>query len=217
MGFRVKGRIYCMFINLAPISIHPLHRISVPPTYPLSVSACDLPALMLCNYQDPLSAPSTALTIQHEKMRVSEALAARDAVVHHLELACRSVREKAVTIEVLRSEKVHLEGRLEELNGGAVRKGARGGDVNRRSCDNDTGSGEVDGLRSDGKNESTSSQTEVERLKGVIVSLQVELQELKDRTQKSGIPEIDRELAYEDQAVSSTVSFWWLYRAMLSF
>ncbi|EIM82308.1 uncharacterized protein STEHIDRAFT_160857 [Stereum hirsutum FP-91666 SS1] len=157
---------------------------------------------------DPLSAPLTALTIQHEKMCVSEALAARDAVVHHLELACRSVREKAVTIEELRSEKEHLEGRLEELNGGAVRKGARGGDVNRRRCDNDTGGGEVDGLRSDGKNESTGNQTEVERLRGVIASLQVELQELKDRTQKSAIPEIDREqppLAYEDQAVPSTL------------
>lgn len=192
---------------LTPISVHSL-QIYMPPTYFLSLSARILLALILCNYQDPVSAPSTALTIQHEKMRVSEALAARDAVVHHLELACRSVREKAVTIEELRSEKEHLEGRLEELNGGAARKGARGGDARGRY--NDTGAGEVDGLRSDGKNESTSSQAEVDRLKGVIVNLQVELQELKDRTLKSGVPTIDREqppLAYEDQAVSSTVSF----------
>lgn len=168
--------------------------ILLPPTYYLSVSVCNFARSDAVQCQDPLSAPATALTIQHEKMRVSEALAARDAVVHHLELACRSVREKAVTIEELRIEKEDLERRLEELSGGAIRGGAGGGGSNRRGHSNDARDSEADGHIIEGGNESASAESEVERLKGVIASLQLEVHQLNSQVaQKSGLTPTDRQ------------------------
>lgn len=127
-------------------------------------------------------------------MRVSEALAARDAVVHHLELACRSVREKTVTIEELRREKEDLEQRLEELGGGAVRRGAGDTDISRGGLYSNVGADEVNGVMIEGKSELESSKREVERLKGAIQNLQAEIEDLKGRTtQRSDVSTIYRD------------------------
>lgn len=145
-------------------------------------------------------------------MRVSEALAARDAVVHHLELACRSVREKTGTIEELRREKEDLERGLEELGGGAVRMGVGDTDISRGGLYNNVGAGEVDGFMIEGKSELESSKREVERLKGAIQDLQAEIEDLKGRmTQRSDVSTIYHDRpppTYEEgQAGPSMVRF----------
>ncbi|KAI0062133.1 hypothetical protein BV25DRAFT_1991775 [Artomyces pyxidatus] len=63
----------------------------------------------------PYSAADTAIAVQIEKMRVTEAMAARDAVVHHLTRACQSVQEKSVAIEQLCRQKQELEDKLRQI------------------------------------------------------------------------------------------------------
>ncbi|KAI8974237.1 hypothetical protein BD414DRAFT_424545, partial [Trametes punicea] len=58
------------------------------------------------------------MTIRLERMRVREALAARDAAVKHLAEACASVREKTAVIKRLSDEKERLEKQLERLQRG---------------------------------------------------------------------------------------------------
>ena len=45
-------------------------------------------------------------------MHLSEAIAARDAVIQHLNIACRSIQEKTATIDLLMREKNELESKL---------------------------------------------------------------------------------------------------------
>ncbi|EMD34276.1 hypothetical protein CERSUDRAFT_140652 [Gelatoporia subvermispora B] len=72
---------------------------------------------------EPPSAAELAMELQLERMRVEEALSARDAVVTRLADACKSIRQKATLIERLQSEKSAL-----ECQGGGmeIRAGERG-------------------------------------------------------------------------------------------
>ena len=45
-------------------------------------------------------------------MHLSESIAARDAVIQHLNIACRSIQEKTATIDLLMREKNELESKL---------------------------------------------------------------------------------------------------------
>lgn len=49
-----------------------------------------------------------------EKMRAAEAIAARDVIAQHLSLACKSIRDKTVTIDTLRQQNKYLEDILKE-------------------------------------------------------------------------------------------------------
>jgi hypothetical protein len=59
---------------------------------------------LIIHIQDTSEAAELTLIIQMERMRVAEVLAARDTVVHRLEDAYTSVRQKAATIDRLQRE-----------------------------------------------------------------------------------------------------------------
>ena len=59
---------------------------------------------LIIHLQDTSEAAELTLIIQMERMRVAEVLAARDTVVHRLEDAYTSVRQKAATIDRLQHE-----------------------------------------------------------------------------------------------------------------
>ncbi|KAH9062748.1 hypothetical protein EDB87DRAFT_259550 [Lactarius vividus] len=63
---------------------------------------------------NPFCAAESAIAIQIERMRATEAIAARDAIAQHLSSACRSVRDKSATIENLRQQNKYLEDILKE-------------------------------------------------------------------------------------------------------
>ncbi|THH21494.1 hypothetical protein EW146_g115 [Bondarzewia mesenterica] len=67
--------------------------------------------------KDPMSSADIAISIQLERMRLSEAIAARDAVVQHLNVACKSIQEKTATIDILMREKKELENKLLSADG----------------------------------------------------------------------------------------------------
>ncbi|KAH8999160.1 hypothetical protein EDB92DRAFT_1791181, partial [Lactarius akahatsu] len=62
----------------------------------------------------PFCAAESAIAIQIERMRATEAIAARDAIAQHLSSACRSIRDKSATIENLRQQNKYLEDILKE-------------------------------------------------------------------------------------------------------
>jgi hypothetical protein len=66
--------------------------------------------------KDPFSAAESAIAIQMERMRATEAIAARDVIAQHLSLACKSIREKATIIDTLRQQNKYLEDILKEHN-----------------------------------------------------------------------------------------------------
>ncbi|KAA1475825.1 hypothetical protein DENSPDRAFT_784109, partial [Dentipellis sp. KUC8613] len=70
--------------------------------------------------QDPSLAAETVLAVQKQRVHTAEALAARDAVVQHLSVACRSLKEKNAIIEVLRLEKEDLQRKLDMAGGGVT-------------------------------------------------------------------------------------------------
>ena len=49
-----------------------------------------------------------------EKMRATEAVAARDVIAQHLSLACKSIRDKSAVIDTLRQQNKYLEDILKE-------------------------------------------------------------------------------------------------------
>ncbi|KAJ7061481.1 hypothetical protein C8F01DRAFT_1137539 [Mycena amicta] len=51
--------------------------------------------------KDPLSVVEMALAVEIERARATEALAARDAAIHHLSEACASIHQKIILIEQL--------------------------------------------------------------------------------------------------------------------
>ena len=57
------------------------------------------------------------MAIRLERLRVQEALNARDVAVGRLADACASVREKTKTVEALREERVRLRKRLDDCDG----------------------------------------------------------------------------------------------------
>ena len=57
------------------------------------------------------------MAIRLERLRVREALNARDVAVNRLADACASVREKATALEALQEEKELLQGRLDSALG----------------------------------------------------------------------------------------------------
>lgn len=57
------------------------------------------------------------MEIRLERLRLQEALCARDTVAKNFTTACISIREKTATIERLQSEKGDLEKQLKLLNG----------------------------------------------------------------------------------------------------
>lgn len=63
---------------------------------------------------NPFCAAESAIAIQIERMRATEAIAARDAIAQHLSSACRSIRDKSATIENLRQQNKYLEDILKE-------------------------------------------------------------------------------------------------------
>lgn len=62
--------------------------------------------------KDPFQAADMAIELQMEKMQLAEATSARDSAVQRLASAYDSIKEKAMTISRLQSEKADLECRL---------------------------------------------------------------------------------------------------------
>ncbi|KAF8272474.1 hypothetical protein EI94DRAFT_1566136, partial [Lactarius quietus] len=56
----------------------------------------------------------SAIAIQIERIRASEAISARDVIAQHLSSACKSIRDKSATIENLRQQNKYLEDILKE-------------------------------------------------------------------------------------------------------
>jgi hypothetical protein len=64
--------------------------------------------------KNPFSAAESAIAIQMEKMRAAEAVAARDVIAQHLSVACKSIRDKTATIDIIRQQNKYLEDILKE-------------------------------------------------------------------------------------------------------
>ncbi|TFY54719.1 hypothetical protein EVG20_g9593 [Dentipellis fragilis] len=77
-------------------------------------------ALDLLGAMDPCLAAETALAVQKQRVHTAEALAARDAIVQHLSVACRSLKEKNTIIEALKLEKEDLQRKLDTAGGSAM-------------------------------------------------------------------------------------------------
>ncbi|KAI0044136.1 hypothetical protein FA95DRAFT_1597592 [Auriscalpium vulgare] len=71
----------------------------------------------------PFTAAETAIAVQVERMRVAEAHAARDVVVHHLASACQTINDKSAAIERLMREKQDLEDQLASSTSGLQSNG----------------------------------------------------------------------------------------------
>ncbi|KAH9842461.1 uncharacterized protein C8Q71DRAFT_732949 [Rhodofomes roseus] len=67
----------------------------------------------------------TSAELRLERLRLNDALSARDAVVEHLTKACISIRQKSDTINKLEHEKADLETQLSRQNGHAYNTGGR--------------------------------------------------------------------------------------------
>lgn len=68
---------------------------------------------------------ATAVELRLERLRLNDALSARDAVAQQLAAACVSVRQKSTTIKTLEQEKADLETQLSFMNGRQVATPAR--------------------------------------------------------------------------------------------
>ena len=60
---------------------------------------------------------ATAVELRLERLRLNDALSARDTVVQHLAAACISVQQKSATIKTLEQERADLEMQLSFMNG----------------------------------------------------------------------------------------------------
>ncbi|TFY64220.1 hypothetical protein EVJ58_g2755 [Rhodofomes roseus] len=67
----------------------------------------------------------TSAELRLERLRLNDALSARDAVVEHLTKACISIRQKSDSINKLEHEKADLETQLSRQNGHAYNTGGR--------------------------------------------------------------------------------------------
>lgn len=74
---------------------------------------------------------ATTVELCLERLRLNDALSARDAVAQHLAAACVSVRQKTATIKTLEQEKSDLEMQLSFMNGRQEAALARSDNVGR--------------------------------------------------------------------------------------
>ncbi len=68
-------------------------------------------------------------------MRAAEAIAARDVIAQHLSSACKSIRDKSVTIENLRQQNKYLEDILKEHSAAYTPESTASGTSRSRSRD----------------------------------------------------------------------------------
>ena len=68
---------------------------------------------------------ATAVELRLERLRLNDALSARDTVAQHLAAACVSIRQKSTAIKSLEQEKADLETQLSFMNGRQVAAPAR--------------------------------------------------------------------------------------------
>jgi hypothetical protein len=112
-----------------------------------------------------------AVEIQIEKMRVVEAMTARDAVVQRLADAHLSIRQKVAIIDRLEFEKEDLRRRMSVLQG---------------PCDEEY------------EEEKTKAGSEIDRLEGIIKSLQEEVRLSKEIRTDARKPLTDPPPRYEE-------------------
>ncbi|KIM87329.1 hypothetical protein PILCRDRAFT_3823 [Piloderma croceum F 1598] len=124
----------------------------------------------LLKTMDPFRAAEMAIEIQVERMRVVEAITARDAVVQRLNDAHVSIRQKTAIIDHLELEKEDLRRRL-------LMKG---------SCDEEY------------EEEKTKAGSEIDRLQGIIKALREDVKLLKEIRTDTGKPLTDPPPRYEE-------------------
>jgi hypothetical protein len=117
-----------------------------------------------------------AIEIQVERMRVVEAITARDAVVQRLNDAHVSIRQKATIIDHLELEKEDLKRRLLILKG---------------PCDEED------------EEEKTKAGSEIDRLQGIIKTLREDVKLLREIRTDTGKPLTDPPPRYEEGKASS--------------
>lgn len=122
-------------------------------------------------HQDPFRAAEMAIEIQVERLRVVEAMTARDAVVQRLADAHVSIRQKVAIIERLELEKADLERRLFTLKG---------------PCNEEY------------EEEKTKASSEIDKLQVVIKGLRDEVGLLKEVRSDPGKPLTDPPPRYEE-------------------
>jgi hypothetical protein len=126
--------------------------------------------------KDPFRAAEMAIEIQVERMRVVEAITARDAVVQRLADAHISIREKVAIIGRLELEKEELERRLS---------------VSKGPCDEEH------------EEEKTKASLEIDRLQGIITSLREDVRLLKEIRTGARKPLTDPPPRYEEGKADS--------------
>ena len=122
-------------------------------------------------HQDPFRAAEMAIEIQVERMRVVEAMTARDAVVQRLADAHVSIRQKVAVIDRLELEKDDLRRRLSVLKG---------------PCDEEY------------EEEKTKAGSEIDRLQVMIKGLREEVRLLKEIRSDAGKALPDPPPRYEE-------------------
>ena len=126
--------------------------------------------------KDPFRAAEMAIEIQVERMRVVEAITARDAVVQRLADAHISIRQKVAIIGRLELEKEELERRLS---------------VSKGPCDEEH------------EEEKTKASLEIDRLQGIIMSLREDVRLLKEIRTGARKPLTDPPPRYEEEKADS--------------
>jgi len=126
--------------------------------------------------KDPFRAAEMAIEIQVERMRVVEAMTARDAVVQRLNDAHVSIRQKVAIIDRLELEKDDLRRRLLILKGP---------------------------FDEEYEEEKTKAGSEIDRLQGIIKALREDIKLLKETRTDAGKPLTDPPPRYEEGKADS--------------
>lgn len=138
--------------------------------------------LLHVRQQDPFRAAEMAIEIQLERMRVSEAMTARDNIAHRLTDAHLSIRQKVETIQRLELEKEELTRKLPA------------------NLHHDASTATKETLNEDTNGLTSKAELELEtkRLRAIITGLQEQVKLLRETRSECRKPSVDPPPRYEE-------------------